>query len=343
MNRDFTELNNQSIINQSLFVMQTEMKTIAFGRYSLLTGILCCFLSACGGGGGNGGGIPDTDPTPEVTTGDVTFTPDWGSLPASSALRFHFYPATGAVVTKDGDAAGCKATLEHGTYRVLAYNTDATGVTYEHIDSYDQATVQVTPVSTRALLVINQPSKVYALSQEGLSVEKGGAITPKATVRALVKPLKLNLSISNASTMRELKGSLNGLLPSVLLATGKPSAAAVSAAPLTNTRFDINLLSKSALVELSSLGMLDPANGSAYACELTLYITDRDGLSLTTTVDMNQAITSILAANGGVLPDDTSAEVDLELKVDENQYGLTFTATITDWVVGSDTSFELTN
>ena len=298
------------------------------------TGAFLAVLSSCGGGGG--GGIPDPtpdpDPTPEVTTGDVTFTPDWGSLPATSLLRFHFYPASGAVVTKDGDAAGCKATLEHGTYRVLAYNTEASGVTFENTDSYDKAAVRVTPVEvpTRSSSILNLPGNIYTLSMEGMAVEKGGSSTPKSTVKPLVSTVNLTFTVSNSSFVKTLGGYINGVLPSLLLCTGKPDEASVASAKECGMVFDIPLNGGEGNASFTTLGMADPKNGSAYSCLLTLGATTTDGQEWEVTANLSNVITQVLEYNGGIFP--TSEPVNLKISVNATTVGLQ--ADVKSWDIG---------
>ena len=314
-------------------------KTESFTWKSLLlTGAFLAALSSCGGGGGggNGGGIPDPeptpDPTPEVTTGEVTFTPDWGSLPTASALRFHFYPATGATVTKDGDAAGCKLTLENGTYKVLAYNTDATGVTFENTDSYDKAAVRVTPVEvpTRASSILNFPGNVYTLSMEGMTVEKGGASTPKGVVKPLVSTVNLTFTVGNASFVKTLGGYLNGILPSLLLATGKPDDGSVASAKDCGVVLNIPMNGAEGNASFTTLGMADPKNGSAYSCLLMLGATTTDGQEWEVTANLSNVITQVLEYNNGSFP--TNEPVNLKISVNATTVGMQ--AEVKSWNIG---------
>lgn len=313
-------------------------------RHLLVAGALLCVCSACGGGGGGGegGGVipdptPDPDPNPEVTTGQVSFTPDWGSLPVAEALRFHFYPVSGAVTTQDGNGNSVNVTLESGAYRMLAYNTDGKGFTYENTDRYDAACVCLSPLpGTRSTSVLSQPDQIYVMKVPAFMVDKGNTVTQKAEVSSLTRPLSIRFLIDDGSVVAKLQGIINGFFPSVLLTTGKPDAASIASSKETNLYLDAVPTGNEALSHLLSLGITDPKGASAYACKLLLTITIRDGRSLETEVDLTDAVSDILAKNDGVLPDGAAPEIKIQLTLatSDIEDDLEFVASVAGWSLG---------
>ena len=303
----------------------------AWYRFLFLAGIFAGVLSACGGGGG-GTPEPIPEPEPEPTTGTVSFTPEWGGMPAPSSLRFHFYPLDGSAVTYDTDAGGFHGTLEHGTYRMLAYNTDATGVSFDGTDSYATASVRVSPldVPARGSSLLSQPSAVFALSGEELVVAKGGSLYENPVARGLTGTVNLTFDISNASFVESLSGSLNGLLPSVLLSTGLPDEASSASAKDCFMAYEVSLSGDGGTASFTTLGLADPKNGEAYTCLLVLDAVTTDGQEWETVANLSAVITQVLEYNGGVFP--TSEPVNLKISVNATTAGML--AEVQSWNIG---------
>lgn len=272
---------------------------------------------------------PAPDPDPDVTTGYVTLTPDWGSIAPCAGMRFYFYPASGEVVTKDCPATGFSGDLEAGTYKVLAVNTDASGINFTDMASYATAAATLSAPAGRAAAW-----EVSVLSLPELVVEKGGTVTRSVAVRALAKNISLSFVFSDVLGVQSLAGSLPGGYNAVLLTTDEPTAAAKAAAPDTYTAFSASLSGNtgSAVVRLS--GMLNPANGSAYTNRLDLELTTADGKQHPLAIDLTAALTEVMDANGGTLP----AEVEFVIGLDN-----TFVPVVTvgDWIPSDNTGVIL--
>ena len=304
-----------------------------YWRPLLLAVALLGTLSACsGGGGGTPEPIPEPEPEPEVTTGTVSFSPDWGGMTAPASLRYHFYPSEGSVVTKEAGGNAFSVTLENGSYRMLAYNTDAAGVTYENTDSYATAAVRVSPVDvpTRASSLLSRPSAVFALSREEVIVEKGGTLSVKPAVRALTSTVNLTFDVANASFVETLGGSINGLLPSVLLSTGLPDEAAAAAAKDCFMLYEVAMSGNQGTASFTTLGMADPKKGEAYTCLLVLDATTTDGQEWETVANLSNVITQVLEYNEGRFP--TSEPVNLKISVNATTAGMQ--AEVKSWNIG---------
>lgn len=321
-----------------------QKKKPLYWRLLLPAVVFLCALCACGGGGGGGipEPVPEPEPEPEVTTGTVSFAPDWGGMIAPSSLRYHFYPAAGSVVTKDADGNAFSVTLENGAYRMLAYNTDATGVTFVNTGSYATAVVSVAPaeVPTRAATVIGRPENLYAFTMDNLVVEKGVTVSQTPAVRNLVKPLALRFTIDDGSVISSIEGYLNGFYPLVLLSTGKPDEAALTACAETGLLFGVAVSGDAGSADLRCLGMADPKGEPAYQCMLVLNITVTDGRSTETEVDLSEVLSKILAENSGTLPDGTPAEIGIKLEMLSGSV-MGFKGTVSDWKNGGVSDGDL--
>ena len=278
--------------------------------------------------------------SPEVTTGRVIVTPQWGTGLQPEALRYVFYPAgnaSGQAVGLDGTVAGCEGDMPAGTYRVLAYNTGVAGVRFAGLDSYGTAAVELIATATRTdgLTLVGEPSQVYAATVAGeLTVVAGQQTESSVPVRSLMHTLVFNFTIGNGFPLNRLGSTLCGVYPSVLLATGEPTQAALQAAPGVAIRFAPEFQSATgATAEVCVPGLLDPRGGTVYNNVLALDMTTTDDEHYTSTVDLNSALTEILADNGGTLP--VEVPVEMDIRVERTAVGLS--TTVAGWQIGETT------
>ena len=120
----------------------------------------------------------------------------------------------------------------------------------------------------------------------------------------------------------------------MLLATGEPTQAALQAAPGVAIRFAPDFQSATeATAEVCVPGLLDPRGGTVYNNVLALDMTTTDDEHYTSTVDLNSALTEILADNGGTLP--VEVPVEMDIRVERTAVGLS--TTVAGWQIGETT------
>lgn len=272
-----------------------------------------------------------------VTTGRVVISPQWGVGIQPQPLCYCLYPMgvpASKAICLEGTAAGCGSDLPAGDYRVLAYNADATGVRFAEMDDYAMAVVELIPVATRSggYVVVGEPPEVYvAAMPEELVIVAGGQTESNAAVRKLMRTLVFNFSSESNLSLDKLESTLCGVYPSVLLSTGEPTQRALQAAPEVAVCFGADFRSVTkATGTVRVPGLLDPQNGTVYDNVLNLKLDTPEGGHYTSAVNLNGALTQILADNGGVLP----VEVPIEMSIRLERTAVGLSAAVEGWKVG---------
>jgi len=282
--------------------------------------------------GGSLGGCTEVSLGYPSDEGLVRIMPDWTGLSVPSRAACIFFrggePST-SYVYREVSPISFSVPLPSGTYRMLAYNSDASGVTYSSLREADSARVSLNSTE--------QPGGVYAWSGEGLSVLASDTVEVRTVPRALVKTLTLHFQLRGLDDPCSLKGLLSGVYPSLLLFTGEPPASAISSAPQTAVAFSAELspdtkgssqLSGSSSVRL--FGLLDPENGSSYDNRLKLTLYDSEGTSRSAEVGLSGVLTEILAACSGEL----TVEVPVEISIDLQWTDSALVASVKAWSLG---------
>jgi hypothetical protein len=264
--------------------------------------------------------------------GLVRIIPDWSelSVPGSaSCIFFRSGEFSTSYAYGDVSPVSFSVPLPSGTYRMLAYNSDASGVTFSSLRDADSARVSLGSTA--------QPGEVYVWSGKGLSVLAGDTVEVNTVPRSLVKTLTLHFQLTGLEGSGSLEGLLSGVYPSLLLFTGEPPASAVSAAPQTVVAFSAELSSEtkgsSQLSGSSSVrlfGLLDPDNGSSYDNRLKLALRDSSGSSRSAEVGLSGVLTEILAACSGEL----TVEVPVEISIDLQWTDSALVASVKAWSLG---------
>lgn len=261
------------------------------------------------------------------TEGDVNLSMDWTEQVAPAGMRFYFYPMSTATraeenapLVREVSASGFVGTLPVGSYRVLAVNTDASGLELIDTNRFETATGVMKSLGAPC-------GSLYTWKMDSLLVRYDTGVKETGAASSLTRMLSFRFSLEGAG-LRSLTGAVCGFYPSVLLATGAPSAASAAAAPTTEAAFNVALNGDKGYAELHTLGVLPPRNGVAYQHLLRLTATTLGGKEQELNVDLSNTITDILSENGGSLPVDVPVEVLLEVAAG-NQVELT--ARVTGW------------
>lgn len=269
--------------------------------------------------------------------GTVIIAPDWSSFVCPAAARYCFY-------TDDGTEAEFKRsdetvapdylsmTLPVGNYRLLAYNTDVSGVNFTGLENIASAEV--------CLASDVQPANVYSWNVDDVEVPLRSSVQFAPQPRRLVKQMVLHFQVTGMEEAEILSGRLNGVYPSVSLLTGEPSRASLSAAPDTKTKFSATLTraatrntepAYTASANIRLFGLLCPENGAYYDCRLNLQVQNSVDETYSTTVDMNGVMTEIINLYSGELPVDETVEVHIGI----NWVDSTLVAVVKSWTEGT--------
>ena len=270
--------------------------------------------------------------TPPDKSG-VIISLDWTGKEIPGGMKFSFYSVdgtTGSLIQVDGPADAYRGELAPGHYRVLAYNTDVTGVTFSGMDSYRTATVAASAAATRAdgVTLISQPSLLYAgtMATE-LEVSRFDVVETSIVPRQLSKSLKLTFLIRNLSGVNKIEGELYGLYSSVLLSTGEATEEARKEAPQVGTCFTAEVVSGNPTVNVIFLGMLSPDRGETYKNEMPITLKGKDGWQQETKVDLSRVLTDIVSKGDNEF--EFEIEDNIEISVEPTPVGLS--AQVLSW------------
>lgn len=268
--------------------------------------------------------------------GTVIIAPDWSSFACPTAARYCLYTDDGTETEFEKSAEMVAAdylsmTLPVGNYRLLAYNTDVSGVNFTGLENIASAEV--------CLASDVQPANVYSWNVDDVEVPLRSSVQFAPQPRRLVKQMVLHFQVTGMEEAEILSGKLNGVYPSVSLLTGEPSRASLSAAPDTKTKFSATLTraatrntepAYTAMANVRLFGLLCPENGAYYDCRLNLQVHNSDE-TYSTTVDMNGVMTEIINLYAGELPVDETVEVHIGI----NWVDSTLVATVKSWTEGT--------
>jgi hypothetical protein len=250
-------------------------------------------------------------------TGPVNITFDWSKLTAGdslpAAMKLYFYGDNG-VLSYDCNSNEFCGSLPDGNYQVIAYNTDAKGVTFNGTDTYTGTQANVTEQNeTKAVTYLSQPIHAYGIGLGKISVYGDSTVNEKITPYPFVKKIQLKYIITgNRTAVLSCSSILTGLALSVNIATGKPSGntGAISFTPTsTNEGFESII---------TAFGISDTSPKT-----LSSVIRFTSGGSQTIDLDIASALAGV---NDAVIP----IEVNLNIAVTETVQG-DFGATLTGW------------
>lgn len=255
--------------------------------------------------------------------GPVNFVFNWSSLSTGDsipkAMRICFY-GKDAVITRDSKDSVYNGMLPNGNYQVLAFNTDATNVTYQ-VDSYASAVISsnLQDSGTKAMSSLTQPSHCYGIGLGEITVFGDSAVKKTVEPLPLVKTIKMKYDFTGENqAVASCNGSLSGLALSVNIVTGKPAGNTGSvsfASSPTNVGFESTV---------TFMGVSD----STTTKTLRTVLNFTGGGSKTIDVD----VTSALA---GVIDSEIPIDVKLTIAV-TGTVEAGFGATLTGWTIDTE-------
>ena len=245
--------------------------------------------------------------------GVVNISFDWknlfvgGSIP--SVMKLNFYGNNGAVITKDCLSTGFSGSLPVGTYQVLAYNTDVTGVAYRNLESYTSAQVY-TPSYTRATYIM-QPAQVYGVGLGSLAVMSDETVNQTMAPIPLTKKATLKLTLTGAAAaVSSISSTLSGLVQSVGISDGMYNSGAGSiifSPSATSSGYE------------STFTYFGKESATANILDIVLYFSG--GGSQTVSIDITPNLTGVIPIN-----------IDLNVTIDvTGSHEAGFTGTLKDW------------
>jgi hypothetical protein len=232
-------------------------------------------------------------------------------------LEYRFYGADTCII-RSGDAQGnFEGTLPWGTYRVLATNTNAARATFTGMDAYETATVgapampnsededeNTDPDTPEQWSPVDTMDNVYSICVEELKVRASGAVEKSPPVDLLTRELVFIFELAGGLDIEvtSMRGALPGVFPSVSLITGRPSAESLNQSSRTAAVFSVPATDGQCLARIGLLGLLDPEEGNAYACDLSLTLLMIGDGKEEIKISMSSLFPEILMKNGGTLP-----------------------------------------
>ncbi|MCI1682878.1 MAG: DUF5119 domain-containing protein [Bacteroides sp.] len=231
------------------------------------------------------------------------------SIPAEMALLF--YGSDGSLIRETGKGnESFTGSLPPGEYRVLAYNTDAVGVSYSNLDSYELASMHASPVSRADYL--SQPSHAYGIGLGSFTVTPSGG-TAELTPDNFIRRCEVNIHLRGESTaVGSCDCTLSGISRSVNLSTGElqQEDGVIFFSP--------EIRSDGLVSVITFLGKSEQA-GNILGISLGFHSGGHQELQ----VDITDAMATV---NVTVIP----VVVDATIEVEGTTGGI-FTATLTDW------------
>lgn len=271
------------------------------------------------------------EPLPDK--GEVSVSLRWAEAPAPERVTYVFYPATGLPVTFDGGGSAFTGELPASTYRMLAYESGVEGVSFTGLDSYATAAVsaRALPSARSEVRLVAQPGRFFSGSLEGLVVHPLDTVRTGTAARQLTRSLTLTFNLSEVAGVDELEGTLCGVYPSALLATGEPSLESVASAPSVGTAFGASTnMERKVAVTVRFLGLRNPEGGAVYTNTLGLTLKGADGWRQHTSVDLTRALTDVFAVGG----DKLAFEIPTNIEVKVEPTPVSLVATVVGWTLG---------
>lgn len=156
--------------------------------------------------------------------GPVNITYNWANLgdgeTQPKAMKLYFY-GNGTVITRESDGVAFNGMIPNGTYQVIAYNTDAVGVSYDKLDTYVGAQALV-PSATKAAY-LSQPLHSYGVGLGNIVVMGDSVVTEAMKPVSFVKSVTLKYIVTGEKdAVKSCTGVLNGIAEAVNIVTGEP-------------------------------------------------------------------------------------------------------------------------
>ncbi|MDE6374535.1 MAG: DUF5119 domain-containing protein [Alistipes sp.] len=247
-----------------------------------------------------------------------------------SGARIHFYPVSDAEsAVPDGvdesvpeyrvvdcSASGWSGKLPVGTYRVIAYNTDAGNVDIRNEQDYEQAEIYVLPESaaataSRAGECIAQPGNLMLTSK----LEEGQLVVPfndhvKVTAKPEPRVKSVELSFKVEGDVELVSGMLTGVSQALSCSDFKchpdPCSVNFSVQPYSGEG-DFNYEAK-----ISVLDLVAPKASATHTVVLNLVA---NGTPYQISVDVTDLVNQFLQENGGNIPVEIPVPIPVRLEM----------------------------
>lgn len=258
-------------------------------------------------------GIPDTG------EGKVEIALDWGGDNRPKEARYLFYREEDGTLYRsfEGISDSYKGNLPAGKYRLIVHNTDATRVGFCGMENYATAFVfALSEESVKSLrgggACIQEPDGVYGIGQckagVTLDVRKDETLISTVYPHCLTRQVKLHFELENMQ-MEQIGGYLNGVTPSVLLATGECRPANCAVAFTTTNQ--VQGTEFTAAVQVFNLRTAEQFAPNSNTLDVTL--TDAAGQGHNTTIDITDTVKEVIDKNGGKVPIEIPVKIELVL------------------------------
>lgn len=242
---------------------------------------------------------------------------DWSGFPDTqsrpSSMQLWFYGQDNAPITRISPVSVYEGMLAEGNYQILAYNPDATGVSYRNLDNFSQAEVYTLPQAEDDGALAS-PQFVYGASLGSFEVRKTGRNETTLIPHIYVHDIVLRVTLTGETISPQISASIGGMATGLLLSTGNPLAGG-------NGTVSGTLVPAGSFYEVhfSTIG-----NDGEHPSYLTLDITFADGSQRTILENVSTAISTLdtLGENLSLM---------IELDVDITLIDGVLTATLTDW------------
>jgi hypothetical protein len=240
-------------------------------------------------------------------------------------LQYNFYGLDTSLVRESDETGNFEGRLPPNIYRVLATNTDAAGMAFSGMESFDLATVTI---DNDAAL-----STVYSVVVDPMELPDNGNILYEPSPALLTKQLVFIFTLLGdlGTEVVSITGSLPGVYPSLRLATGRPSPESATQSLSTSVRFEVSGQGVRRSARIGLLGLRDPEDGRVYTNNLALTLAMSGGGEEEATVDLTGVLSKIIPNNEGIFPPLITVSVELK---PSDETGIT--GSVTEWEYGDE-------
>lgn len=236
--------------------------------------------------------------------GEVRISYDWSQLPQGNTrpdgMVAWFYPdnGTGVPFSIEGERLGQPLALPRGSYRVLLFNKDVSGMNFTDLTDFERACISLQPLGTRSDAVFPSVGWLYGGALLALRVDGSGVLEQTVVMRPYVRRVKVVIQ-TDVTMVDASYGILGNTAVGVLLKDGCP-------APLGNgtTRFEFHKTTNGLQADFTVFGV-DSTAGGDLKNEMTVVVEDKTG----NRNDLKIDVSDILAGNNN----DGSSQVENEL------------------------------
>lgn len=275
--------------------------------------------------------------------GYVEIALDWTQAQSSRSARYLFYNESGALVKEVSGVTDCfKGTLPVGVYRLIVHNTDAGQVDWQGTEQYESTEVFAKETNyseghhpAEGVPCIQEPREVFATG--GCNESETVEVRQRDTTRLSVTPVELTKRVAvrftveanGDASVRSLRGVLGGVSHGFFPGKGCHNASSSCAVEFTAAP-GTKAASDAYTARVNVFGLLATSQSPAGTNTMHVTLDLDDGSQSTGTFDLTPTLQQLIAANGGVLPDEIPLDVTLRV---QQEVGLS--ATVQPWKNGT--------